>query len=116
MLEALRLSLRDNRASLWCLFAGLAKLHLGNEEEVGRVLRPAQPLELRNRPRICLIITAVGPPSRKPPGLSAAISVMPASQQAPAGLLHDQVAGAARAGLDDDRPDACMLESMEIRI
>ena len=37
MLEAPRLSLRDNRAYLWCLFAGLAKLHLGNEEEVGRV-------------------------------------------------------------------------------
>jgi hypothetical protein len=33
VLEALRLSLRDNRAYLWCLFAGLAKFHLGNEEE-----------------------------------------------------------------------------------
>jgi tetratricopeptide (TPR) repeat protein len=31
--EALRLSPRDNRAYLWCLFAGLAKFHLGNEEE-----------------------------------------------------------------------------------
>ena len=114
MLEALRLSLRDNRAYLWCLFAGLASWQRGRSGSRGCDQHSL--LELRNRPRICLIITAVGPPSRKPPGLSAAISVMPASQQAPAGLLHDQVAGAARAGLDDDRPDACMLESMEIRI
>jgi hypothetical protein len=31
--EALCLSPRDNRAYFWCLFAGLAKFHLGNEEE-----------------------------------------------------------------------------------
>ena len=37
--EALRLSPRDNRTYLWCLFAGLAKIHLGNEEEAVAWLR-----------------------------------------------------------------------------
>jgi Flp pilus assembly protein TadD len=37
--EALRLSPRDNRTYLWCLFAGLAKFHLGNEEEAVAWLR-----------------------------------------------------------------------------
>ena len=37
--EALRLSPRDNRAYLWCLFAGLAKFHLGKEEEAVEWLR-----------------------------------------------------------------------------
>jgi tetratricopeptide (TPR) repeat protein len=31
--EALRLSPRDTHAYLWCMFAGLAKFHLGKEEE-----------------------------------------------------------------------------------
>jgi hypothetical protein len=31
--EALRLSPRDVHVYLWCMFAGLAKLHLGKEEE-----------------------------------------------------------------------------------
>jgi TolB-like protein/Tfp pilus assembly protein PilF len=37
--EALRLSPRDNRAYLWCLFAGLAKFHLNKEEEAVAWLR-----------------------------------------------------------------------------
>ena len=31
--EALRLSPRDTHVYLWCMFAGLAKFHLGREEE-----------------------------------------------------------------------------------
>jgi TolB-like protein/Tfp pilus assembly protein PilF len=37
--EALRLSPRDTHVHLWCLFAGLAKLHLGKEEEAVAWLR-----------------------------------------------------------------------------
>jgi TolB-like protein/class 3 adenylate cyclase len=37
--EALRLSPRDTRAYLWCLFAGLAKFNLGREEEAVAWLR-----------------------------------------------------------------------------
>ena len=37
--EALRLSPRDMHVYLWCLFAGLAKFHLGNEEEAVAWLR-----------------------------------------------------------------------------
>ena len=33
ILEALRLSPRDRQVYLWCLFAGLAKIHLGRYEE-----------------------------------------------------------------------------------
>ena len=37
--EALQLSPRDTHVHLWCLFAGLAKLHLGKEEEAVAWLR-----------------------------------------------------------------------------
>ena len=37
--EALRLSPRDTHVHLWCLFAGLATLHLGKEEEAVAWLR-----------------------------------------------------------------------------
>ena len=37
--EALRLSPRDTHVHLWCLFAGVAKLHLGKEEEAVAWLR-----------------------------------------------------------------------------
>jgi TolB-like protein len=37
--EALRLSPRDTRTYLWCLFAGLAQIHLGKEEEAVAWLR-----------------------------------------------------------------------------
>ena len=37
--EALRLSPRDTHVYLWCLFAGLAKFHLGKEEEAVAWLR-----------------------------------------------------------------------------
>ena len=37
--EALRLSPRDTHVHLWCLFAGLAKLHLGEEEAAVAWLR-----------------------------------------------------------------------------
>jgi hypothetical protein len=35
----LRLSSRDTHVHLWCLFAGVAKLHLGKEEEAVAWLR-----------------------------------------------------------------------------
>jgi tetratricopeptide (TPR) repeat protein len=37
--EALRLSPRDTHVHLWCLFAGLAKLHLGRDAEAVAWLR-----------------------------------------------------------------------------
>jgi tetratricopeptide (TPR) repeat protein len=37
--EALRLSPRDTLVYLWCMFAGIAKLHLGKEEEAVAWLR-----------------------------------------------------------------------------
>jgi TolB-like protein len=47
--EALRLSPRDTLAYLWCLFAGLAKFHLGKEEEAIAWLRRSVELN-RNFP------------------------------------------------------------------
>ena len=105
------------RVALGVALAAAALARVAPSCDRGRLgaWRPASPSRTATRCRGSAgSCTAVGVSSRKPSGLSAAISVTPSvAQQAPAGLLHDQVAGEAGGGLDDDRPDAIAGDAFE---
>ena len=96
--EALRLSPRDTHVYLWCMFAGLAKFHLGKEEEAVAWLRRSIEAN-RNFPTSHFVLAAA----------LARLGRLPeARSEARAGLaIHPAFTIARfRAGMSSDDPAA----------